>query len=90
MALMRRNSAWWPIQNSPITVKLKANPAIRGTDSRSCAPRFQVGPLGDLEVDDQHIDGDGDDGVAEEQDAVVLDLLGPGEGTPAGGTAGQL
>ena len=36
--LMWRNSLWWPIQNSPITAKLRANPPIRGRASRSCRP----------------------------------------------------
>jgi hypothetical protein len=76
MALRRRNSPWWPIQNSPITVKLKANPAIRGDGFPQLRTRLQVGHDGDPEVDDQQGDGDGRDGVAEEQDAVVLDRLG--------------
>jgi hypothetical protein len=36
--LMWRNSLWWPIQNSPITAKLRANPPIWGRASRSCRP----------------------------------------------------
>jgi hypothetical protein len=44
--LMWRNRLWWPIQNSPITTKLRAKPAIRGTDSRSCVPDCRSGASG--------------------------------------------
>jgi hypothetical protein len=37
-----------------------------------------MGNVGHPEVDDQQGDGDGEDGIAEEQDPVVLDLPGPG------------
>jgi hypothetical protein len=40
---------------------------------------LQVGDVGHSQVDDQQGDGDGEDGVAEEQDPVVLDLPDPGQ-----------
>jgi hypothetical protein len=89
MALMRRNSVVADPEQ-PDHGEAEGEPGHPGDGLPQLRPRFQVGPVGDLEVDDQQRDGNGDDGVAEEQDAVVLDLLGPGEGTPAGGTAGQL
>jgi hypothetical protein len=42
------------------------------------AAGLQVGDVRHAQVDDQQGDGDGEDGVAEEQDPVVLDLPGSG------------
>jgi hypothetical protein len=64
----------------------EGEPGHPGDGLPQLGARLQVGHVGDLKVDDQQGDGDGEDGVAEEQDAVVLDRLGPGQGTPAAGT----
>jgi hypothetical protein len=63
----------------------EGEPADLGEGVSELLARLQVGHVGDLKIDDQQGDGDGEDGVAEEQHPVVLDLLGPGQGTPAVG-----
>jgi len=80
---MWRNSAWWAIQNTPIAAEAEREPA----DLRDGVPELlaglDVGDVGHPQVNDQQGDRDSEDGVAEEQDPVVLELPGPGQNTPA-------
>jgi hypothetical protein len=58
-------------------------PADLGEGLPELPAGLEVGDVGHPQVDDQQGDRDGEDGVAEEQDPVVLELPGSGEGAPA-------
>jgi hypothetical protein len=67
----------------------EGEPADLGKGVSELLAGLQVVHVGHLQIDDQQGDGDGEDGVAEVQDPVVLELPGSGQDTPASGGDGH-
>jgi hypothetical protein len=75
---MWRNSPWWGEPEQPDGGEAVGEPPDLGDGMAEQLPGLDMGNVRHPEVDDQQGDGDGEDGIAKEQDPVVLDLPGPG------------